>query len=152
MNAKLVREYFIIQYSKKYKKNYLSKCAMAEIAMIDRLLSRYGEPLVLYAIDNFIETIPQLRTTINYFSTDVVFNSRFANLIKLQKILIYKRRLQKYPKELYDEVKALIDEYEDYTLAIFPTQSELERKPEIERRLKELDAKGFGSQVSQPIT
>lgn len=117
--------------------------------MLRRLLEVYGAPVVLSAIDLFIKMTPKEKATINYFSTSSVFTTKFAQLIKLQRIWYYKRKLSLgvYPLHLHDKIKELIDEYVDYTMAWYPTSSELERKLEIEKELKELDAEGLRSKT-----
>ena len=148
MKAKFVREYFLAKYLLKYHKNYLSKSSTADIAMLKRLIDKYDAPLILSAIDLFVEIADIDKCTINYFSTNAVFERYFSAVIPLRKVIPYKRKLKFYPVNIREEVLKLIWEYEGYAGALYPTQLELDRMPQILKELEKLDAEGSGSKAT----
>jgi hypothetical protein len=147
MKVQLLREYFKSLYESKYHRPYLSNSSRNDMAMLNRLIYRYNEAVVLYAMEAFFNLVPQDKATINYFSTGSFFGSKFDILIKLQKILPWKRRAVTLQEPTKSCILSLVNEYIDYTLALYPTSDEIARKTEIERILGELDAKRLRSEA-----
>jgi hypothetical protein len=145
MDAKFIREYFVFRFESRFHQKYLTRSTNADLAMLNRIKTKYGEDVTLEAIDNFLSVIPFSKASINFFSTGSVFESLFETLIKLSPIIRYRRLLSKYSPELHDEMKSLIDEYTDYTLAMYPSTEELERKVVILKEIETLDAERFRS-------
>jgi hypothetical protein len=148
MDAKFIREYFLAKYELRFHQRYLTRSTSADFAMLNRIKTKYGEDVTLEAIDNFLSVIPFNKATINFFSTGSVFESLFNVLIKLSPIIRYRRLLSKYSPELHAKMKSLIDEYTDYTLAMYPSTEELIRKTIILKELETLDAERFRSSIN----
>lgn len=141
MDAKFLRLYFSKKYQERFNINYISKSSTLDIVLFKALLAKYNEYIILEAIDNFLTVFPKDKASINYFATSKVFESLFKSLILLGPIIKYRRHLKEYSQDIYPKVKSLLDEFTDYSLAMYPSSEEINRKSEIINELEVLSGK-----------
>ena len=127
-----MRDYFLAKYWKTFNEQYKSVSRGQELHLLKSLIDKYGGDLVLLAIDLFLINTPQEKATINYFGTSKFFDSQYQFLIKIKPILKY--RVNPTP-----EMRVLIDEYIDYSNALFLSTEEYNRKQLILLELEKLN-------------
>ena len=133
-----LRDYFLSKYWLNYKTKYISKAKELDLILLRTLLDKYGEDVVLFAIDSFFHDVPQEKASINYFSNIPFFESKYSLLIKAGKMLKYKRILNTLSIESKPIAEELIKEYVDYSNAMFLSREEITRKQEILDELEKL--------------
>lgn len=128
MNAKDLKRYWLNK-CRENKLEYKTTKYIVELVLLKRLLEKYGEHVVLEAIDKFFENVPK-PLSIMFFASQKVFSDKFAIIIENAPILKYKR------SAFTEEVRELVSEYIQYTKSFNLSDLEKERKKEI---LKELE-------------
>jgi hypothetical protein len=132
MNSFQIREYFISRYQNKFCRQYIPNIdRQKEIYLINNFKRTHSDYLILEAIDQFINLIPQDKAHIAYFLSLNFFNSKFEFLIRLNDVIKYRRLLPFYPQEDQNKIKRLIQEYEDYSNGFSLSLEDVTRKKEI---------------------
>ena len=139
MNGKQLRHYWCYKYESAFNSPYTSSKFPLEIRLLSRLLQRYNEYVVLEAIDEFLLEKNKKISSISFFGTSRIFDSKFEHIIYLTPIMKYKRLLLSFPQQIRPSIKALIDEYTDYIGASMLSDSEKLRKIKIIDELNELE-------------
>ena len=139
MKVSEIRKYWVYKYSETFDESYKTRNYAQEFILLKRLLDKYGEWVILEAIDElFRNHLSRDFATINFFASKKVFSRKFEHIIKLSDIIKYRRFLLTYPQFLQEKVKRLIQEYGDYSVWEIISDKEKVRKVEIVKELEEL--------------
>ena len=136
MNAVEIRKYWSYRYQEKYDEPYKANNYAVEVILLKRLLDKYGEFVLLEAIDKFLSAQSKTIASLRYFTAKKVFENKFANLIKCVDISKYMRFLNTYSKDTQEKIKPLIEEYQDYCRWESISDKEKIRKAEIVKSLE----------------
>ncbi len=134
MNSKDIRKYWSYKYSELFNRSYSNATYVLDLTLLKRLITKYGEYVVLEAIDRFLENEKIQYKNIKYFSNSKFFEDRFHDIINEKEIIKYKRLYKNNPP-----AQELIQEYSYYINAISLSDSEKLRKIEILEALKGMD-------------
>lgn len=127
-----LRKYFGSLYFNRFGKSYKSNNFVLDLTMLKRLLNKYSQYLIMEAMDLFVRSTPEIRCTLNIFCYQKTFEKRFADLLKINSIVKYKRMLPVYGNlNLQVKMQKLLKEYEDIALASSISTKEAIRLEEI---------------------
>jgi hypothetical protein len=149
MNPTDLRRYWVYKYQEKFKETYQSSNFPLDIFMLKRLHLKHNEFVILEAMDRFFRNETREVSTINFFCTKKVFDSKFKDLICQEKVVKYSRWFNNLPAKLQKQIQPLLTEYKDYCTCEHTPDNEKVRKKEIEKRLEELMAEYADSKTDR---
>jgi len=131
MNAKDVKRYWNNKYYELKNEAYKTDKYVVELILFKKLLEKYGEYVVIEAIDKFF-SLGAKPPFVLYFASSKVFPDKFASIIKQAPILKYKNMTTSA------ETRELMQEYQDYLNSFTLSDEEKLRKDIILKRLEEI--------------
>lgn len=137
-NTWTIRQMFKWKYKEKFGEEYSDDKKGIELKLIKNLITLYGFDVVFLAINYFFQSIPKQNAHILLFVSKKFFPREFEKLINNKDIVYYIRHINEF---VGTKVEELLDEYIDYTSAITPSDTEIARKKEILKELKDIKDK-----------
>lgn len=130
------RQEFKKQYREKFGEEYSDEKKAIEFKLLKNISNIYGFDIVFLAINYFFQNISKQYAHILLFASKKFFFTEFEKLIINKDIVYYIRHIDDFAGT---KVEELLDEYTDYTSAITPSDTEIARKKEILKELKDIE-------------
>jgi hypothetical protein len=132
MNAKDVKKYWNNKYFELKNEPYKTDKYIVELVLFKKLLDKYGQDVVVEAIDQFFNAGAKPLSAL-YFASSKVFPEKFSGIIKQAPILKYKSITRSS-----SEARELVQEYQDYMNSFTLSDEEKVCKNIILKRLEEI--------------
>ena len=138
MNSYSLRQYWISKYEEKFQEKYVTDKANIEFVLLKRLLDKFGQYLLLEAIDRFFNGIKKEKASILLFASNKFFGVYFKDLIREKDVIQYQRMLPWYKQENQIKIKKLLQAYRTYLYALSLSQEDLTEMSLIVEKLKNI--------------
>jgi hypothetical protein len=138
MNSYSLRQYWISKFEDKFNESYQTDKANIEFVLLKRLLDKFGQYLLLEAIDRFFNTIKKEKASILLFASNKFFSVYYKDLIREKDVIQYQRMLLWYNQENQIKIKKLLQAYRNYLYALSLSQEELDEMSLIVEKLKNI--------------
>ena len=138
MNSYSLRQYWISKFEDKFEESYITDKAKIEFFILKKLLDKFGQYLLLEAIDRFFNTIKKEKASILLFASNKFFDVYFRDLIREKDVIQYQRLLPLYNKENQIKIKELLQAYRNYAYALSLSQEEINEMSSIVEKLKNI--------------
>ena len=138
MNTFSLRQYWVSKYEEKFKESYITDKTNVEFSLLKRLLDKFGQYLLLEAIDRFFNTIKKEKASILLFASNKFFGVYFKDLIREKDVIQYQRMLSWYKQENQIKIKQLLQAYRNYSYALSLSQEEVDEMSLIVEKLKNI--------------
>lgn len=138
MNSYSLRQYWISKFEDKFQEPYITEKANIEFVLLKRLLDKFGQYLLLEAIDRFFNTIKKEKASILLFASNKFFGVYFKDLIREKDVIQYQRMLPWYNQENQIKIKKLLQAYRNYAYALSLSQEEINEMLLIVEKLKNI--------------
>jgi hypothetical protein len=141
LNAFTARRYWVSKFEDTFEEGYENSKIKLELFLLKRLLDKFGQYLLLEAIDRFFKNIKKDKASITLFASNKFFDVYFKDLIREKDIIQYQRMLPWYELENQNKIKDLIQVYRNYLYAISLSQEDINEMSLIIQKLKNIPTK-----------